>query len=119
VPRAAHYAASKAYVQTLTEGLRLELEPLGVDVLACAPGPVRSGFAARAGMVLGATVAPDTVARGALAGLGRRGTVSPGGLSKVLTSSLRALPRPGRVRVMERVMSGMTRHVSPAAEPSG
>lgn len=109
VPRAANYAATKAYVQTLAEGLRQELRPRGVDVLACAPGPVRSGFAARARMELGATVSPDTVARGALAALGRRTTVHPGGLSKVLMASLRTLPRSGRVRAMAQVMGGMTR----------
>jgi uncharacterized protein len=40
-PNAAHYAATKAYVQTLAEGLHVELAPRGVDVLAAAPGPVR------------------------------------------------------------------------------
>ena len=49
-PRAAHYAATKGYVQTLTEGLRVELAPLGVDVIASAPGPISTGFAARANM---------------------------------------------------------------------
>src|SRR6185312_6867681 len=42
-PNAAHYAATKAYVQTLAEGLQVELAPRGVDVLAAAPGPVASG----------------------------------------------------------------------------
>lgn len=108
VPRAANYAATKAYVQTLAEALRIELRPHGVDVLACAPGPVASGFAARANMNLGRTVSPETVARGALAALGRRTTVAPGGLSKLLTTSLRAVPRAARVRIMQRVMAAMT-----------
>jgi short-subunit dehydrogenase len=47
VPLAANYAATKAYVQTLAEGLHDELRPLGVDVLASAPGPVKSGFGHR------------------------------------------------------------------------
>ena len=34
VPRAANYAATKAYVQSLAEGLRIELAPHGVDVVA-------------------------------------------------------------------------------------
>ena len=38
VPRAANYAATKAYVQSFAEALRLELKPLGVDVIASAPG---------------------------------------------------------------------------------
>ncbi|MBA2638694.1 MAG: SDR family oxidoreductase [Nocardioidaceae bacterium] len=108
VPRAANYAATKAYVQTLAEALRVELKPHGVDVLACAPGPVDSAFATRAHMQMGATVTPETVAEGALAALGRRTTVAPGALSKLLTSSLRTLPRAGRVRVMQKVMAGMT-----------
>lgn len=74
VPRAASYAATKAYIQTLAEALRVELKPHGIDVLACAPGPVDSGFAARANMQLGPTVSPETVARAALRSLGRRTT---------------------------------------------
>ena len=53
VPRAANYAATKAYVQSFAEALRLELEPHGVDVIASAPGPIRSGFATRASMTMG------------------------------------------------------------------
>lgn len=117
VPRAAHYAATKAYVQTFAEGLARELAGGGVRVVACAPGPVRSGFAARAEMQLGATVAPDVVARRALAALGRRTTVTPGALSKVLTAALRPLPRAGRVRVMQRVMAGMTQARAAAHGP--
>lgn len=44
MPHAAHYAATKAYVQTLIEGIVAELKPCDVDVLAAAPGPVKSGF---------------------------------------------------------------------------
>jgi short-subunit dehydrogenase len=110
VARAANYAATKAYVQSLAEGLRAELGPLGVDVVASAPGPVASGFAARADMRLGRAETPEVVARGTLAALGRRGTTRPGWLSKGLGWSLALLPRSGRVRVMALVMGGMTRH---------
>jgi uncharacterized protein len=34
----------------LAEGLRVEWAPHGVDVIASAPGPIRSGFAERANM---------------------------------------------------------------------
>ncbi len=64
VPRAANYAATKAYVQTLAEGLAVELKGKGVDVLASAPGPVVSGFGARAGMAIGKGQTPEEVARG-------------------------------------------------------
>ena len=108
VPRAANYAATKAWVQAFAEGLRGEWGPRGVDVLAVAPGPVRSGFAARAGMVMGLAGTPDGVASGALRALGRRGTARPGLIAAGLEASLATLPRAGRVWVMSRVMAGMT-----------
>ena len=110
VPRAAHYAATKAYVQTLAEGLRLELAARGVDVLASAPGPVASGFAERADMRMTQALDPSRVARATLDALGRGATARPGWLSKLLGYSLAALPRAGRTRVMAAVMRGMTEH---------
>lgn len=108
VPRAAHYAATKAYVQTLAEGLRAELAPRGVDVISSAPGPVPSGFGARAGMTIGSGDSPETVARGTLDGLGRLTTVRPGPTSKLLGWSLAPLPRWARTAILARVMAGMT-----------
>lgn len=107
-PKAAHYAATKAYVQTLAEALHEEMAPLGVDVLASAPGPTDSGFAARAGMRMGRSLKPSDVAQPTLRALGVRTTVLPGALSKLLTYSLAPLPRRSRVGIMGRVMSGMT-----------
>lgn len=109
VPRAANYAATKAYVQSLAEGLHHELKPFGVSVLASAPGPIHSGFAARAQMTMGMAQQPSDVAKGTLAALGRRSTVRPGWLSKALECSLKPLPRWGRVRMMGVVMAGMAR----------
>jgi len=108
VPRAANYAATKAYVQSLAEGLRAEWLPHGIDVLACAPGPIRSGFGARAAMTMALAQTPRDVAGATLAALGRRGTVRPGWLSKFLEAALTLLPRWARVRVMGLVMAGMT-----------
>jgi short-subunit dehydrogenase len=108
-PGAAHYAATKAWVHVLAEGLHAELRPMGVDVLASAPGPVHTGFADRAGMQMGRALAPAQVAASTLNALGRRATVAPGGLSRMLTWSLATLPRPARVRIMGVVMDGMTR----------
>jgi len=110
VPGAANYAATKAYVQTLAEGLRVELKPLGIDVLASAPGPVLSGFGARAGMAISGGQTPDEVAIGTLDMLGRRTTVRPGFLAKALEASLMVLPRSGRAAIMARVMAGLTAH---------
>ncbi len=116
VPRAANYAATKAYVQALAEGLRVELAPRGVEVVACAPGPIRSGFAQRAGMTMGLAQTPDVVAYVTLRALGGRGgTVRPGWLAWALEWSLALLPRWGRVRAMAKVMAGMTRGPSSIA----
>ncbi len=110
-PHAAHYAATKAYVQTFAEALHVELAPKGVDVLSSAPGPVKSGFAARADMKMGAAEKPETVARVTLNALGKTMTVTPGALSKFLTWSLMTAPRGLRVRIMGKIMAGMTKHL--------
>ncbi|MEM7398325.1 MAG: SDR family NAD(P)-dependent oxidoreductase [Pseudomonadota bacterium] len=108
VPRAANYSATKAYVQSFAEGLAVELGPYGVDVVASAPGPVRSGFDKRAGMTLSMAQTPEEVAKGTLGALGRRVTVRPGFLAWALETSLALLPRRGRTWMMTRVMAGMT-----------
>lgn len=114
-PLSANYAATKAYVQSLAEGLRAEWARHGVDVIACAPGPVDTGFAKRADMRMTRTVPPDVVARQTLAALGQRGTVRPGWLSKLLGWSLATAPRGLRVKIIGRVMGGMTAHQRAAA----
>ena len=108
-PRAAHYAATKAYIQTFAEGLNREMAPKGVDVLASAPGPVLSGFGERARMQMGLAEKPARVARVTLAALGRQMTVTPGLISKFLTWSLMTAPRRLRVSIMGQIMGGMTR----------
>ncbi len=110
-PRAAHYAATKAYVQTLAEALHVELAPQGVDVLCSAPGPVQSGFGTRARMQMGAAAKPETIARATLNALGKKMTVTPGALAKFLTWSLMTAPRGLRVRIMGQIMGGMTKHL--------
>lgn len=122
VARASHYAATKAYIQSLAEGLRIELAPFGVDVLSSAPGPIASGFAARANMQMGPTLTPKVVATDTLAALGERGVVRPGMLSKLLEWALMPLPRWGRVQMMSRIMADMTQHqdekVASAKQPA-
>ena len=111
MPYAAHYAATKAWVHTLAEGLHRELAPTGVDVLAAAPGPVASGFADRAGMRLGATLTPESIADPILDALAaHRSVVLPGALSRLLRGAVAPLPRPLRTRIMGVVGAGMTRH---------
>ena len=71
LPRQAAYAASKAMVLSFTEALHQELVESGVAVTALCPGPVRTEFAAVAGLggIEETTpdfvwTTPDTVARG-------------------------------------------------------
>jgi uncharacterized protein len=108
MPYAAHYAATKAYVQALAEALQVEFSRWGVDVLAAAPGPTRSGFASRAGMRMGQALDPEVIAQPILDALGRQATVLPGSLSKLLVYGLVPLPRWARVRIMGTVMRGMS-----------
>jgi uncharacterized protein len=108
VPGSATYAATKGFVQGFAEGLAVELRPMGISVLSVAPGPVGTGFAARAGMQMGKAETPQTVARVALAALPGGGTVRPGFLAKLLGWSLAMLPRRGRVRLLGQIMKGMT-----------
>lgn len=107
-PWAAHYAATKAYVQVLAEGLGRELRSKGVDVLPVAPGPTNSGFAARANMKMGASLDPTRIAPEILNSLGRKSTVLPGFLSKLLVYAMLPLPRWARISIMGSVMRSMT-----------
>lgn len=110
VPNAAHYAATKAYIQTLAEALSVELRNSGVDVLAAAPGPVNTGFADRANMRMNMALKPSDIGIPILKALGRKSTVLPGLLTKFLVGSLSMLPRWGKISVMNKVMGGMTKH---------
>lgn len=109
-PRSATYAATKAFIQSFAEGLRIELKPYKVDVLAVAPGPIQSGFAQHANMQMNMTQTPDVVAKVSLAALGRVGTVRPGWLAKLLGYTISTAPRWGRVLIMGAIMAGMTKH---------
>lgn len=106
-PYSATYAATKGFVQSFAEGIGAELRPRGISVLCVAPGPVGTGFAARAGMQMGRAETPETVARAALGALARGGTLRPGFLAKLLGWSLGMLPRPARARVLGQIMKGM------------
>jgi uncharacterized protein len=118
VPGSTTYAATKAFVQSFAEGLHRELAPLGVDVLATAPGPVHSGFAARASMTMSTAADPRDVAAATLRALvRRRSRVRPGTTARLLGGSLIVLPRRLRVRVVGRIMAGMT--VPATVETSG
>ncbi len=110
VPFAANYAATKAYIQSFAEALAVELKPFGVDVLAAAPGPVQSGFGQRASMNMNNAISPGKLGIPILRALGKQTNVIPGLLSKVLVYSLRTVPRFVKIKIMQKVMGGFTRH---------
>jgi short-subunit dehydrogenase len=125
----AHYAATKAYLRTLAEGLWVELRPLGVDVLACCPGLVRTptflnSAPAAPSRLVPPAAEPGEVARVALAALGRKPVVIPGWRNRLgAFVAQRLLPRRSAVVAA----SGQTRAMYPtessrlarAAEPDG
>jgi short-subunit dehydrogenase len=114
----ATYAATKAFVQTLSEAVHAELSDTGVSVTALCPGPTESEWAERAGMeggwgnaLSGAIIlkAAD-VARAGVDGMVRgRRTVVPGVQNKASTLGGRFVPRtlllPVAKKVMERRLS--------------
>ena len=78
VPQFAVYAASKAYVVSYTEALQAELARDPIDLVLACPGSVETAFGERAGYGGGrlpGAIPPETVARKALAALGRQKVV--------------------------------------------
>ena len=95
------YYASKAYVVSFSEALHAELAGQGVRVTALCPGPVPTGFQARAGLAVNRSSLrqwlnqpPDKVAQAGYAGLmaGRR-LVVPGLANRLVTLLPRLLTR--------------------------
>ena len=115
VPGVSSYAATKAYVHILAEGLHHELKPQGIDVLLVQPGLVHTGFAARAGLKYGSAAAPELVARAAAAALGKRASVVPGVRAQFHATSLGLLPRRLRIRFAGDWFHRMHAAATPAA----
>lgn len=110
VPYSANYAATKAWVQSLAEGLADEFWPHGIDVLSTIPGPIESGFSERANMKMSLYNTPEDIGAPLLRALGRSNSVVPGGIGKLLVYSLRTVPRGVKTRILKIVMGGMTAH---------
>ncbi len=117
----AHYAASKAYVRVLGEGLWAELRGDGVDVVACCAGRVRTPTFERSharppGWLAPPVLEPDFVVRATLAALGRRPVVIPGRLNRLAAAlTARLLPR----RAAVACVSAATRAMYPASGRPG
>ncbi len=108
VPWSAHYAATKAYVLSLGEGLAREWGRHGLDVTVAAPGPTATEFFELAGMSASSASTPEEFARVTVARLGRRGVLLPDWLGFWIRAAMSTAPRWLGVRIMERVMGGMT-----------
>ena len=111
-PTFAVYAATKAYVLSLTDALHAELRGSGVHATCLCPGPVPTGFGARSGMqasffasAVSGSLPASTVAAAGLAGLARnRRRVVPGAVNKVLTAAAGFVPTGPAMRVARAVL---------------
>lgn len=97
-PYMSTYYASKAFVQSFSSALHMELRPRGVHVTALCPGPVRTPFwdnADAGGTALARmTISALRVARAAIRALGcNRLLCCPGVLAKVIVFGNRFIPR--------------------------
>jgi short-subunit dehydrogenase len=110
-PNSATYAATKAFVSSLSEALHAELIGHHVHVTALCPGFTRTEFQDRADF--DASKVPDRlwqsaddVADAGLRGIDQnRAVVVPGGLNKVGAGLLNALPDPARRFLVPPVLS--------------
>lgn len=107
-PWSAHYAATKAYVLSLGEGLQHEWARHGLDVTVVAPGPTATEFFEVASLSASRASTPEEVARVTVARLGRRGVVLPDWLGFWIRVAMSTAPRWLGVRILGRVMAGMS-----------
>ncbi len=101
VPFMSNYSATKAYDMELAEGLRIELSPLGIDVLSLTPG-----FINRPGKKDGTgALDPDIIARQGLHKLGKKLFHTTGIVNKIYYHAGRLfLTRSFRSRLMARLI---------------
>ena len=106
-PNMAAYYGTKAYVLSLSEGLRQELRGTGVSVTTLAPGPVRTGFQHRAGVgesrlfnrgVASVEQVAEQGFRGMMTG---KGLVVPGTLNRLGSVGVRFIPRSTAARLAQ------------------
>ena len=110
VPMVAAYAATKAYVITLSEALAHELRGTGVSVTCLCPWPTRSGIqAACSGLAdsrahRGKLADAAEVARAGLAACKRRELIAiPGSGNRLLVFALRFAPRKMNTKLAARM----------------
>lgn len=109
----AHYAATKAYLRVLAEGLWIELRPYGVDIVASCPGTVRTPtflkddpVERRFGTLPVIECGP--VVSDTLRALGRRPVVVPGRIDRLVAALMqRVLPRKALIALTARATRAM------------
>ena len=115
----ATYSATKAFNIILAEGLWEEWRRLGVDVLACIAGAIRTpnylaSSPQQTGRFSDATMQPEKVVAEALAALGRQPTVIPGKINRLSSFVMRRLlSRRAAIRFMGSILRGMYAHDGP------
>jgi len=95
-PYSAPYAASKAFVHSLTRGLWVEMKPHNIDVLLLAPGSTDTAAPLQQGMTRNQLIGlkpPAFVAEQALRALGKKMVVTPGFTNRAFIGFLKLLPR--------------------------
>lgn len=106
------YSATKAFNIVLAEGLWEEWRELGVDVLVCVSGAVKTpNYVASEPEPTGGlgdmTMSPDEVVREALHALGKRPYVIPGLVNRLASFVMRhLLSRKAAIQFMGRVLRG-------------
>jgi uncharacterized protein len=108
VPWLAAYAATKAFVLSLSEALAEENRGSGVRILCVSPGPTPSGFQETAGTSVKdgqpGVLQPREVVDAALAALDAGKTqVAPGMMNRLATVLGRLLPLPAVTRIARRM----------------
>lgn len=97
-PKAATYAATKAFVTSFSEALHMELGPLGVVVSCLCPGLTKTEFQQRSDFDVAQVPEalwqmPDAVAEAGLQGLAKgKAIVIPGAQNKALQAAMKAAP---------------------------
>jgi short-subunit dehydrogenase len=112
IPYFSAYAASKAYVLSLTEGLAEEVREHGIHVVALCPGPTRTEFMGNAGIQLGgfkyadaAFMNPEDVVEACMQALRKREVVRiPGMMNALMARSMPFLPRQLVAKVSGKLM---------------
>lgn len=100
VPTLAVYSATKAFVLSFTRALRFELAQTSISVTCFSPGPVDTGFAARAGLNAFSKMAekfnmqPSAVAKMAVKAMfSKKSEVIPGFTNIISVYANRILPK--------------------------